>query len=149
MLTEIVWNRLSKIASLSFEASSSIPNGWNGSGIGIVVVESPNNQTLLFRERGQWSSPDGRQLTFSNVYRWSRDTNNSRIRLEHLRFGPDQPVYLFELAGVDAQKMISVEPHVCSEDLYSAQLVVMDSQLNLDWTVTGPKKNETIKYAYA
>jgi hypothetical protein len=34
---------------------------------------------------------------FRNVFRWTL-LGPKLVRLEHLRFGPDHPVYLFELA---------------------------------------------------
>ena len=57
-----------------------------------------------------------------------------------------QPVYLFDLAFVEAMRMQSIEPHVCDKDLYTAQLVIMDKHLNIDWSVIGPSKNDTIEY---
>ncbi|WP_366917971.1 DUF6314 family protein [uncultured Gimesia sp.] len=43
----------------------------------------------------------------------------------------------------------SVEPHVCSNDLYSATLECEHDRLHLDWTVKGATKNECIGYVYS
>ncbi len=69
--------------------------------------------------------------------------------LEHLRFGEDHPVYLFDLALAGEREWRSVSPHLCREDCYSAVLIVGDDNIVLRWSVNGPRKQETIEYVYS
>ena len=100
---------------------------------------------MLFAESGSWRTPEGKSFDFTNTYRWCRDGDS--IRLEHLRFGVDRPVYLFDLIPNGEGGMVSQTPHVCSEDLYTANLELTEEIL-LAWTVLGPKLNERIDYRY-
>jgi Family of unknown function (DUF6314) len=145
---ECLWGSLAKVQSLRFVAKSSLPNGWNGTGGGSVVVEAESLEVLLFHETGSWQTAEGRSLPFRNVYRWSRTTEHV-VRLEHLRFGPGQPVYLFDLALVGEGPWASVHPHQCRDDCYSAQLWVEEQGIRLVWTIAGPSKQESIEYTYA
>ncbi len=144
------WNRLLSVQAMTFEARShaATNTGWNGSGSGVVRVETVKVGMILFHERGAWTPESGRQTTFSNVFRWTADTDGRFIRLEHLRFGPDHPVYLFDLAPVDDEALESSEPHVCREDLYAARMEYDEQDIRLKWTINGPKKAENISYTY-
>ena len=110
MTLETVWSRLSVIRSLQFNASSASGTGWNGTGIGKVDVSEPASGVLVYNESGSWSLNSGKQLSFTNVYRWTRQPTT--LRLEHLRFGADNPVYLFDLGITDDSRMTSVDPHI-------------------------------------
>ena len=121
------------------------PQDGVGRAEGNVEVKMEADTCMLFIEAGSWDTPDGRSIDFKNTYRWNLDGN--RIRLEHLRFGPDRPVYLFDLVPESDRCMVSAEPHVCSEDLYTATLDCGE-EIGLNWTVVGPKKKETIAYVY-
>ena len=103
---------------------------------------------ILFHERGTWTPEGGRQTTFSNLFRWTADPDGRFIRLEHLRFGPDHPVYFFDLVPVAEGVLESSEPHVCREDLYAARMDFDQQTVRLRWTITGPKKAEDISYTY-
>jgi hypothetical protein len=135
------------IRRLDFEAESRFVanTGWNGSGRGTVQVEVA---TLVFREQGSWIPSGGREVSFKNVFRWTADPEGQFIRLEHLRFGPGNPVYLFDLVPVLAHVLVSAEPHVCREDLYSARMEFDRAGVHLTWTITGPKKDERVTYLY-
>ncbi len=144
-----VWNRLSLMTSLRFKATSNASGGgWNGEGRGSVVVESADPTTLLFHENGQWKSEEGKELTFTNMYRWTALLETHSLRLEHLRFGHNHPVYLFDLKQSDDISWQSVEPHVCRDDLYTAVMTFGADVLDLHWTIQGPTKNERIHYSY-
>ena len=145
-----VWDRLLTIRELVFEARSraTTNTGWVGSGQGTVQVEQVDGSTMLFYEKGSWTSEGGREITFTNVYRWTADPDGRLIRLEHLRFGPGDPVYLFDLVPVGERVLESAEPHVCREDLYSARMEYDDATVRLTWAVTGPQKDERISYSY-
>lgn len=143
-----VWPRLAEIRSLRFSARSATKSGWNGAGCGSVAVGHPSPNTITFVESGTWQPEAGRELVFSNVFRWSRSDSGESIRLEHLRRGSANPITLFDLVPRDKDSWHSATPHVCGDDLYSADLTTGLRAIELLWTVRGPKKNEEIHYWY-
>lgn len=94
-LTE-VWSALRIVRSLRFEASGEATTGWNGTGVGTVGVAEPEAGVLMFKAAGEWQSPGGPKMRFTNFFRWTALDNT--LRLEHLRFGPAHPVFLFDMA---------------------------------------------------
>ena len=101
----------------------------------------------MFHESGVWQSVGGGELRFRNIYRWSL-AGPRAVRLEHLRFGLDKPVHLFELAPESDTVWASVNPHMCREDCYSARLHLQPEGVRLRWAIVGPRKCEDIEYAY-
>lgn len=142
-----LWDGLRRVRVVEFVTQGTVATGWSGSGIGVVVVESPSPTVLMFRESGTWRPTGGHELRFRNVYRWSR--LDECVRLEHLRFGDDNPVYLFDLVPDPDGVWSSVAPHLCREDTYTAQLRGEKQALLLEWKVVGPKKGEAIRYQYS
>ncbi len=140
------WARLGAIRSLRFESVSRTGIGWSGQGSGQVEVSSPAEAVLVFHESGSWTQNGGRELRFSNVYRWSLGENS--IALEHLRFGIDKPVWLFQLAPDKNGLWREDVPHPCRDDCYSATMRIVGDEILLEWQVRGPKRNETISYIY-
>src|SRR5262249_36979645 len=110
------------------------PGGWNGVGEGGIL-----------REAGVWRPEGGRTTRFHNVFRWTL-LEQASVRLEHLRLGPSQPVYLFDLAPTGEGVWSSVGAHVCREDCYSAELRPNEGGFLLVWTITGPRKAESVEY---
>jgi hypothetical protein len=145
-----VWERLGNIRELRFEARphSSTNSGWSGTGHGTVEVERTAPLTLVFHERGVWTPEAGRQMPFRNVFRWTATLDGDRIRLEHLRFGAESPVFLFDLVPIAQGVLEADQPHACSDDRYSARLVLVAETIQLSWAITGPKKDEAITYLY-
>ena len=144
------WDRLRAIRELDFEAVCRSPTrtGWIGSGRGIVHVEQLDPATILFHEKGSWTPKNGVELSFSNVYRWTADRDRRLIRLEHLRFGLERPVYLFDLVPLSEHVWESAAPHICRDDRYSALMKYDQGAVRLSWTITGPSKDEKISYSY-
>ena len=120
--------------------------GWNGVGLGVVSVTEPSDGVLLFDEVGIWSPVTGHESTFTNVFRWSR--LGEALRLEHIRYGPEQPVFLFELVPDNAGVWREVSPHICREDCYAATMTVAGTTLQVKWNVNGPRKQASIRYDY-
>lgn len=146
--TKFVFAKLSKVSSMEFTAQSSRATGWNGAGIGQVSVSQQSDESLEFDESGTWTNRDDQRFQFRNTYRWSLLMNHQAIRLEHLRLGHDHPVHLFDLGRQTRTVLTTLQPHVCGDDLYSAKLQILDSEILLNWTVVGPEKDETIHYVY-
>jgi len=143
------WDRLSDITALRFVAESASETGWTGSGQGSVVVAQPDAHTITFTEAGTWQFNTGQPLEFSNVFRWTLEDSGTAIRLEHLRFGPENQVYLFDLAPIDEHTWRSVTAHVCRDDLYSAVMTLTPDHIALRWTIKGPSKDEDLRYWYS
>ncbi len=141
-----LWSILQSVQSLHFESRSEAATGWNGIGTGTVTTTMPDADTIIFNEAGTWQSPGRPAIQFGNVYRWSNI--NGLLRLEHLRFGPDHPVYLFDMAPNDSGEWREAAPHQCREDCYTAALKIEGNRLHLAWSIVGPRKRETINYTY-
>ncbi|HKI47634.1 MAG TPA: DUF6314 family protein [Balneolales bacterium] len=141
------WHRLSDITHIQFQAQSEYSTGWNGRGSGIVTVSYPDENVVIYDEQGHWKSPAGRSYVFKNTYRWT--LASSGLRLEHLRMGVNHPVFLVELGSAGTNKWESRKPHVCGNDLYTGILTVQESQIDLTWSVRGPKKFEKLINIYS
>lgn len=142
------WEKLAEIQSVSISAQSKAfnPTGWNGLGKGTVAVDSPSPQTFIFHEQGKWITQKDNEMEFRNVFRWT--FNKGNITLEHLRFGPQNPIFLFKLEPIDDMTLESIEPHVCKEDSYFGKVRFDQHFIQLNWRVIGPSKNEEIDYLY-
>jgi hypothetical protein len=143
---DFVWSQLSQIQALRFHSQSRTGIGWSGLGSGSVKVTPAPPNALVFEESGRWVQNGGREIRFTNVYRWT--LLSDRIRLEHLRFGLSNPVFLFELAPNDEGTWRDIKPHLCRDDCYSATLSMTAGQLFLRWSINGPRHDETIDYIY-
>lgn len=141
-----LWILLRSVHALSFEARSEAGTGWNGIGGGLVSVSEPSLGVLIFDESGYWQPQGRRDIRFTNVYRWT--LLSTSLKLEHLRFGVDNPVYLFDLVPTSDGEWRDVSPHICAEDCYSACLRIEGQQLIVTWSINGPRKRETIRYVY-
>lgn len=144
------WERLRHVTQLSFNAKSKSKEdlGWAGKGKGEVVISRENSNVLIYHEKGIWLNKQGNQVNFTNVFRWTLDRDVGVISLEHLRRGPDYPVFLFHLAPSNAHSLSSVDSHLCEGDTYFGQIYLDSNGLRLNWRVIGPKKNEEIDYFY-
>ena len=144
------WERLKTVKQMRLHAKSHAKNetGWNGRGKGDVMVSKETEKAWLFHERGSWLMEKGQEVTFSNVFRWTLDRKAGVISLEHLRLGPNAPVFLFHLAPVAEHLLSSVDAHLCEEDAYFAQVVWDSHGIRLNWRVIGPRKNEEMEYYY-
>jgi len=144
------WDKLMKVSQLHFQAKTQAQEatGWNGQGSGEVIV-TKEGKVITFQEKGKWQSPQGGDVSFSNVFRWTLDRYAGVIALEHLRRGPDHPVFLFHLVPHSSHSLISVDSHLCEGDTYFGQVQFDAHALKLHWRVIGPKKNENIDYYYS
>lgn len=143
------WEVLKSIRFIQFNALSHSQTGWNGTGEGGVSVEIETDVSCLFHEKGIWKGQESHtESTFYNVYRWTLKPDEGKIGLEHLRFGTQSPVFLFDLQVTGPGRLTYVEPHPCGEDLYFAHLSWNARAIEMVWRVVGLKKNEEIEYFY-
>ncbi len=119
--------------------------GWEGTGKGEVKVAQIDANTLIFYEKGIFLTQN-KTVKCYNTYRWTFE--DELIKLEHLRFGTENPVLLFYMQGRQENEFISVCPHVCDKDLYKATLQITDHDIELTWRIEGEEKNEIIGYHY-
>ena len=141
-----IWQRFREVVALRFVSKSHTGIGWSGVGSGVVKVSEPAPDVLRFEESGSWRQEGGKQLRFTNVFRWS--LVEDRFRLEHLRFGADNPVFLFEMCCDADGVWHEIAPHPCRDDCYRASLRVANEQIFVSWRVRGPKRDEVIDYVY-
>ncbi len=143
------WERLAATEHLMFHArTNNKEGGWNGKGVGEVVAAKENDKVLIFTEKGKWQTPQGRDIDFSNAFRWTLDVSAGVISLEHLRHGAQRPVFLFHLAPAGSHSLSSIDSHLCGGDIYFGQIFCDRHSLRLKWRVIGPKKNEEMDYFY-
>ena len=145
------WKRLSRVKQLTFHAKtkSRDEDGWNGKGKGEVTITKEGENVLIFNEKGSWMGKEGKETSFSNIFRWTLDPQVGMISLEHLRRGVDNPVFLFHLQPSSLHSLASIDSHLCAEDTYLGQILCAPNCLSLKWRVIGPKKNEELHYYYS
>jgi hypothetical protein len=145
------WKRLSRVKQLTFHAKtkSREEGGWNGKGKGEVAIIKEGENVLIFNEKGSWQGKDGKEISFSNIFRWTLDPHVGMISLEHLRQGIDNPVFLFHLQPSGLHSLSSKDSHLCAGDTYLGQILCAQNCLRLKWRVIGPKKNEELHYYYS
>lgn len=145
------WKRLSRVKQLTFHAmtKSRDVGGWNGKGKGEVAISKEGENILIFNEKGSWRGKDNKEISFSNIFRWTLDPLAGVVSLEHLRQGIDNPVLLFHLQPSGLHSLSSVDSHLCAGDTYLGQILCAQNCLRLKWRVIGPKKNEELHYYYS
>lgn len=145
------WEKLNNVKQLSFNAMTKSKQelGWDGKGKGEVIITKEGKHILIFNEKGTWQNKQGLEVNFRNVFRWTLDRQAGIISLEHLRQGPDYPVFLFHLSPSGKQSLSSVDSHLCEGDTYFGQIHFDPYHFHLNWRVIGPKKNEELDYYYS
>ena len=151
-LIDEVWKKLGQVQTITFHAKTKTKeannNGMFGKGKGDVVIAGENN-SLTFTEKGSWKTDGGKEISFSNVFRWTLDRDASMISLEHLRRGKEHPVFLFHLVPTSTHALTSLDAHLCKGDSYFGELAMNEKHLQLHVRVIGPKKNEEMDYYYS
>lgn len=122
-------------------------SGWSGQGHGSVQVESQGDIVRFFEQGHFQPAGSCQQVAFTNVYRWEFAVD--RLRLFHERRGTDHAVWLFDL-GLDEASgdLLSLDAHLCGADRYLARLTPLIDGFDLQWRITGPRKDETLLYQY-
>ncbi len=143
-----LWPTLLATRSLVYTAQSPTHPALTGQGIGAVIIHNSTPSTLTFNESGQWRSQSGYESHFTNTYRWTLLPSKS-LHLEHLRFGPDKPVALFDMIPTGKSQWQSLTPHHCRQDCYHATLELQKLGFTLTWHIIGPKRSDIIHYTYS
>ncbi|MBS0624250.1 MAG: winged helix-turn-helix transcriptional regulator [Verrucomicrobia bacterium] len=146
---KIFWERLARVQSLAFLAKSRHGDQQSiKEGQAHVKVSALSSDVLVFVEKGQWFQKDLAHTVFSNSFRWSLDLQSSLITLEHLRYGAQQPVFLFHLTVTQPHMLESVDAHLCAQDTYLGNIVWNQDQIDFHWRIIGPHKNDNLTYCY-
>ena len=145
------WSKLEGVSQLTFNATTKGKGeqDFRRKGKGEVIVKKENDNKLVYSEKGDWQGLEEVGASFTNVFRWTLDKYAGVISLEHLRRGPEHPVFLFHLAPISNQALASVDSHLCGGDSYFGQVHFDQYGLRLNWRVIGPKKNEELETCYS
>ncbi|NKB61936.1 MAG: hypothetical protein GKR95_07275 [Gammaproteobacteria bacterium] len=143
-----MWEQLALIRCLTVHAYSEGPsNIWDRQGTGQVKAIPTDGKALIFEESGYWKNCAGKNIPFRNTFKWVQDSER-RISLSHLRYGPEQPVYLFTFTKITNKLWYCEVPHQCAMDQYAAEAIIRKDEIRLNWKITGPRKNENLHYCY-
>jgi len=140
------WEYLSHVSQMSIHFQLKKNSAVNPSkkGKGSVVVHQDASK-ITFDEKGIWTED---KLSYHNKYRFSLNKNENLITLEHLRFGENNPVFLFHLTPTKQNILESINPHLCKHDTYFGWMEITELFLRLHIRTIGPNKNEKIEYIY-
>jgi hypothetical protein len=145
-----LFSALSKVQKLKLQAVShqSQKMDWSGAAIGEVLVSKIGEDVLIFKESGEWISPELPRVTFSNVYRWRLKDEGEVIELSHFRFDAENPVQLIDFISAENERMISKDAHICRADRYEASVYIEEEKICLSWNISGPNKNQRVECVY-
>lgn len=140
------WSQLKAVQHLQTHAKLvSDPTLKQGKADVKVSQESPS--VICFQECGVWQMENGREISFSNTWRWTLDLSSGTIALERLGQGK-KPVSLFHLKPKKENLLASIDSHLCGSDAYFGQVQLGPHFLQLSWKILGPKKNDRIETSY-
>ncbi len=144
-----LWEVLGTVTKLSFSATTK-RGGEECTKIGKADVEviSELSTVRVFSEKGYWFEGANPENMFSNTFRWTLDIKNLLISLEHLRYGPSRPVFLFHLTPKGDSIFEAVDSHLCASDVYLGYIRKNKKGFDFRWRIIGPAKNDTLTYRY-
>ncbi len=143
------FKRLSKVKELHLEIRSKKENQMEfKQGKATVLISSNDSNELIFHEKGSWNHNTMSSIAFTNSFRWTLDLKASLITLEHLRYGYKEPVFLFHLTTNQTKSLESVQPHLCNQDTYLANINWDSQKIHFNLRIIGPNKNEHTTYIY-
>jgi len=116
-------------------------------GIGEIDKATPNEKSIIFKERGFWNVDRGPQVSFRNAYKWIVSENT--LSLARYGYEMSNPIHLVDFEIIDGHEWLNISPYVCGSDTYHAALRWSDETLQLLWIVSGPKKDQTVEYLYS
>jgi hypothetical protein len=130
-----------------FDLKVSSVDGLRLHGIGEIDNATPDEKSVIFKERGFWNVDQGPRVTFRNAYQWSVLENT----LSLARYGYDMsdPNHLVDFEISKGPEWPNISPYICGRDTYDSTLRWSDGTLRLLWIVSGPKKEYTVEYLYS
>lgn len=156
-LTQL-WFLLNRLNKFSFKVNTDNESiaGWQGEGQGLIKrrgsvtdesVEPELAAIVETIERGDYHVSADRKVLMHNQYLWQ--FQGDHIRLTHLRFGWDKPVFLFDIIENAQGQLITRQSHQCAADNYDASFILQPDSLEMQWRIQGPKKREVLDYIYS
>ena len=143
------WKQIGKTTHLKFSAKTKEEERTIlRRGIAGVDVKFPSKSTIIFLEKGAWIIDEIPSTSFSNQFRWTLQLEKNRISLEHLRYGENNPVLLFQLKPSGENTLNPCESFLCDPDTYMGSMNFSKSSFSLHIRVLGPKKNQELLYEY-
>ena len=137
------WQRLKNVQRVSIQTQE------EDRAYGEVRVGVEKADALLFTENGHWTQCTKQGIEFSNCLRWSLDRAAGMVALEHLRYGPHRPVFLFHLAPTGPNTLQSIDSHLCADDCYFGRIEFTRQHIRLIWRIIGRRKNEILHHIYS
>jgi len=145
LLLEKLYQQMKQVSLVSLIAKAKHrQESQDRKGKGTVLVTAEENR-LIFYEQGTWVESEGK---YNNHFRWTWDKARGMLKLEHLRYGNNFPVFLFDLIPQNAKTLRSQHPHLCGNDTYFGQLEFHQLFIHLRIRTIGPQKDENIEYIY-
>lgn len=142
------FNRLSKVSFLKLRATFKKEHQVDSKeGHATVLISQDQSNELIFHEKGVWQI-SFQEVAFTNTFRFTLDEKAQLISLEHLRYGYEKPVFLFNLTTNHPYSLESLNPHICSEDTYLGNIEWNRDEVVLSIRIIGPKKNDLLTYIY-
>jgi DNA-binding transcriptional ArsR family regulator len=148
-LLQLTWDFLKNVTQVTLVAKSHSQHTpqFNRKGNGKVKVMGEGN-TLVFQEQGCWVGKSNESVNYTNSFRWSWEKGDLSLGLEHLRFGENNPIFLFHLTPKKDNRLTSLHSHLCGNDSYFGWLQYNPLFLQLKFKTLGPQKNEEVEYIY-
>jgi len=112
-----------------------------------LEVTRPDDFSIITEELGGWVNMEGQKVVSKNVYKWTAQSD-SILKLEHLRFGEEKPIFLVSFYNEKNILWKSLKPHICQQDIYSAEIVISHSNVKLIWSIETPKHTYSIESTY-
>ena len=138
-----IFARIKELSTKRFNSNGILTHSFSGSVQTKVILSNE----IHFNEFIHWENESSLLINSRNTYRWMF-CNSGNIKLEHLRFGKDNPVFLVELFPSGKNEWSSIQPHNCNDDLYYAELKLENNNIILSWNVKGPTENYRLKTRY-
>lgn len=144
-IDEPLWFYLSKIKTFEFNAinAKNSKTDWNGHGSGNVLVTTYQDG-WLFTEQGYYLTSHHKKIKTNNKLHFQH--NELDLKISHLRY--QKPVSLVELRNANNGYWLTINPYLCGQDNYTAELMLTPKGFILNWNIIGPHKNERLNYQY-
>lgn len=140
---------LKRLAGIrQFTVHVEFPDDLGGShyGEGLTTVRSESAAEVILFDCGRWSRPT--HLRFSGGYRWNFANAVDGFKIDHIRHGADNPVFLAALVPVNPFLYKNLESYHCEADSYDVEVRFMEEEVVMQWSIRGPRKNQNLCIRY-